>query len=160
MSRPEVSPEECMYEPSRGISYYAERLAAIMQFVGRTRGGLSTHAFTKEIRRAMEALVYIVWDKAEDFIPKIARANVPSELRSKTARECFALLLEGLLKRFRDEASDLPMGSRIQLMNMLISSIAEMARYSLPPGASEFRSRIFSKSEPDSESETEEGEGA
>lgn len=150
--------DECRYDASRGINYYTERLAAIMQLVGGAiRGGTSTHVYTKEIRRAMEALVYAAWDRAEELIPDIARAHVPAELASKTARECFANLLEGLLKRFREEASDLPMGARIQLMNMLLSSIAEMARYGLPPGGSQFKSLVFPKSESMHESQVEGG---
>lgn len=154
----ELAPElECMYEASRGINYYTERLAAIMRYVGRKRGGLSTYAYTKEVRRALEILVYSAWDNASEFIPEIARAHVPGELRSRVNRECFAGLLEGLLRKFRDEASDLPMGARIQLMNMILSSIAEMARYNLPPGGDKLYNMLFSK--PKSTSQPEVGGG-
>ncbi len=133
----------CEYDPSRDISYYTERLAAFMRVVGSSRGE-STHAYTKEIRRALEALVYSVWDKSSDFLKDIARSQIPDELRAGELRECYALLLEGLLRRFSEVSTDMPIGSRILLMNMILSSIAEMARYSLPPGGEEFLDHVFS----------------
>ena len=133
----------CEYDPSRDVSYYTERLAAFMRFVASKRGE-STHAYTKEIRRALEALVYSAWDKSNDFLRDIARSQVPDELRASELRECYALLLEGLLRRFREISADLPIGSRILLMNMILSSIAEMARYSLPPGGEKFLNYVFS----------------
>ena len=135
--------KECEYDPSRRISYYTERLAGLMRVVARSRGQ-STYAYTKEIRRALEALVYVAWNKSEEFLRDIARSQIPIELRAGDLRECYALLLEGLLRKFREEASDLPMGSRILLMNMLLSSISEMAQYNLPPGGREFLNHVFS----------------
>ncbi len=138
--------EECRYDPSRGIDYYSERLAALMKYVGNKRGATSTHVYTKEIRRALETLLFTVWDKADEYIPELARAYVPEELYGQ-ARECYTLLLEGLLKRFKETTENLPMGAKIQLMNMLLSSIAEMARYNLPPGGKDLLSLIFSSAQ-------------
>lgn len=133
----------CEYDPSRNISYYSERLAAFMRLVSEERG-ISTYAYTKEIRRALEALVYSAWDKADDFLKDIARSQIPDELEAGKLRECYALLLEGLLRRFREVTEDLPIGSRILLMNMIISSIAEMARHNLPPEGKIFLDYVFS----------------
>lgn len=135
----------CRYSPERGVDYYAGGLAAMLRVaVGPGRG--STHTYVKEVRRALETLVFSVWDRSDEYIPVIAESNVPDSIRSPRARECFRELLVGLLKRFRETTGDLPIGSRIRLMNMTISAIAEMARWgNLPPWGREIISRFFSK---------------
>ncbi len=119
----------CKYSPDRELDYYAAGLAGIMGPIGWNRGG-STYAYTKEVRKALETLMYTVWDIYEEYLESIVRSNIPNELRSNTARECFAELLKGLVKRFRETTDKLPAGARIKLMNMVIASIAETAQES------------------------------
>lgn len=135
--------DKCRYDSSRSINYYTERLAGLMSVVGQRRGGRSTHAYTKEVRRALETLVIYAWGK-DELIPEIARAHIPDELRSRVARECFASLLEGLLRKFVEASKDISVGSRIELMNIVVSSIAEMAMHRLfPPYVEQFLSEVF-----------------
>ena len=90
-----------------------------------------------------------MWDRSEEYIPLVAESNIPNSIYSKKARECFRELLVGLLKRFRESTADLPIGSRIRLMNMTISAIAEMARSGrLSPFGEEIKSYIFPKPSP------------
>lgn len=133
----------CGYDPSLGIDYYTERLAALMRLVSRNRSQ-STYAYTKEIRRALETLVYVAWDKPDDLLRDISMSQIPGELISNALKTCFSSLLEGFLKKFHETAKDLSMGSRILLMNMLLSSIAEMGQGSLPEGGEKFLNCIFS----------------
>ena len=138
--------ELCKYKPDRGIEYYASGLAGIL------RGLLgphqpSSHAYAKEVRKALETLVFSVWDRAHEYIDVIAESNIPENLYSIKGRECFKELLAGLLRRFYETTRDMPVGARIKLMNMVISAIVEMARYSLPPVGEEIKSYVFSKSE-------------
>ena len=145
----------CRYSPDRELDYYAAGLAGIMGYIGWRRGG-STYAYTKEVRKALETLVYMVWDKYEEYLESIARSNIPDELRSNVARECFAELLKGLLKRFRETTDKLPVGARIRLMNMVLAGIAEMAQgpiESLPPAGTKIRDFVFSKHAPGPELE-------
>lgn len=139
------APDMCRYSPGRELDYYASGLAGILRVVGAQRGGSSTHAYTKEVRRALETLVYIIWDRHEECIDSVVGANIPPELRSTSARTCFAELLKGLLKKFRETAEKLPVGARIKLMNMVIAAIAEMARYNLPPAGARIKELVFSK---------------
>ena len=150
--------EVCKYRPDRGVDYYASGLAGILRVVVGP-GRDSTHAYVKEVRRALETLVFSIWDRSDEYIPVVAEANIPDSLRSARARDCFRELLIGLMRRFRESTSDLPIGSRIRLMNMTISAIAEMARYGrLPPVGEEIVSIVFSKSgSPDSPSGSEGG---
>ncbi len=150
--------EVCRYSPSRGIDYYAAGLAGILQVVvGPGKG--STHAYVKEVRKALETLVFSVWDRSDEYIPIAAEANTPDSIRSPKARDCFKQLLVGLLKRFKESTGDLPIGARIRLMNMTISAIAEMARRgSIPPAGKEIVSHVFSKSSSSESSSPEGGE--
>lgn len=136
----------CKYTPDRGVDYYASGLASILRIaVG--PGQTSTHAYVKEVRKALETLVFSVWDRADEYILPIAEANIPDNLRSLRARECFRELLVGLLRRFHETADDIPVGARIRLMNMVIAGIAEMARHTLPPVGDKIKSCVFPKSE-------------
>ena len=117
----------CKYNPDRGIDYYASGLSAILKVVVGS-GKSSTHAYVSEVRKAMDTLVFSIWDKSEEYIPLVAEANIPISIRSQRARECFKEMLVGLLKRFKETTEDLPIGARIRLMNMTIAGIAEMAR--------------------------------
>ena len=133
----------CRYRPERGIDYYTSGLAGILRVVVGA-GKESTHAYVKEVRRALETLVFSVWDRSEEYIPVVAEANIPDSIRSSRARECFKELLIGLMKKFKETTSDLPIGSRIRLMNMTISAIAEMARWGrISPAAEEILSSVF-----------------
>ena len=117
----------CRYNPDRGVDYYASGLAAILKVVvGPSKP--STHAYVSEIRRAMNTLVFSLWDRSDEYIPVIAEANIPTGIQSPKMKECFKELLVGLLKRFKETTDDLPIGARIRLMNMTIAGIAEMAR--------------------------------
>ena len=138
--------DACEYSPSRGIDYYASALAGMLRVIVGS-GQRSTHAYTKEVRKALETLVFDTWDKADEYIPIVAEANIPGEIRSVKARECFRDLLIGLMKRFHETADSMPVGARIRLMNMVMSSIAEMARYTLPPTGEQIISHVFSKPE-------------
>ena len=141
---PEQSIELCRYSPDRGIEYYASGLAGILRRVVGP-GQTSTHAYVKEVRRAMETLVFSVWEKAEEYIPVLAEAHIPNSIYSTKGRECFKELLAGLLRRFRETTEDIPIGARIRLMNIVISSVAEMARYNVPPVGELILSQVFSK---------------
>lgn len=135
----------CRYNPERGIDYYASGLAAVLRAVVGP-GKESTHAYVKEVRKALETLVFSVWDKSDEYIPVVAEANIPVPIRSSRLKECFRDLLIGLLRRFRETTDVLPIGSRIRLMNMTISAIAEMARRGkLPPVGDEILTYVFSK---------------
>ncbi|MCE4618727.1 MAG: hypothetical protein F7C37_04715 [Desulfurococcales archaeon] len=123
--------ELCKYDPGRGLDYYVAGLAGILR--GARRGASSTHAYTKEVRKALETLVFGVWSDPWEFIDAIVEANIPRDLQKTECRKCFAELLKALLRKFREKADSLPAGARIRLMNMIVSAIAEMARYSLPP---------------------------
>ena len=148
--------ELCKYSPDRGMDYYTSGLAGILRKVVGA-GKESTHAYVKEVRRALETLVFSVWDRSDEYIPVVAESNIPGSICSSSVRECFKELLIGLLKRFRETTDDLPIGSRIRLMNMTISAIAEMARWgNLPPVVEETLSQIFSRS-PKSESTSTDG---
>jgi len=145
----------CAYRPDRGIDYYTSGLAGILKVVVGV-GRESTHAYVKEIRRALETLVFSIWDRSDEYIPIVAEANIPDTIRNSKARECFKKLLIGLMKRFKESTSDLPIGSRIRLMNMTISAIAEMARTGrLSPVGEEVISNIFPRSLSSSGSQTE-----
>lgn len=117
----------CKYNPDQGIDYYASGLSAILKVVVGP-GKSSTHAYVSEVRKALDTLVFSIWDKSEEYIPLVAEANIPISIRSQRARECFKEMLVGLLKRFKETTEDLPIGARIRLMNMTIAGIAEMAR--------------------------------
>lgn len=147
-----MDPEKdlCKYDSARGVDYYAGALAGILgAIVGRGQDR-STHAYVKEVRRALETLVFMVWDRYEEYIPVIAESNVPDKIISKKGRECFVNLLVGLLRRFRETTRDLPIGARIRLMNMTLAAIAEMARYNkIPPVGRQVASYIFFKQGPD-----------
>jgi len=141
----------CRYKPDRGLDYYASGLAGILRVVvgpGRT----STHAYIKEVRDALQALVFSAWDRADELIPIIAESNIPDEAYSSGVRACFRGLLEGLLKRFKEDTDAVPMGARIKLMNMTLRAITEMASGGkLPPVGEKIVSAIFSsKSNPSS----------
>jgi len=136
----------CGYSPDRGIDYYASGLAGILrEVVGPEQR--STHTYVKEVRKALEVLVFTAWDKAEEYIPILAESNIPDSIRSARARECFKELLIGLLRRFRETSDRIPIGARIKLMNMIITSIAEMARYGPPQAGERIVSYVFSSSE-------------
>lgn len=136
----------CKYSPDRGVDYYTSGLAGILKVVVGP-GKESTHVYTKEVRRVLETLVFSIWDRSNEYIPVITEANIPDSIRSDRVRECFKELLIGLMKRFKETAEDLPIGSRIRLMNMVVSAIAEMARHgSLPPVGEEIISHVFPKS--------------
>lgn len=140
------SQDPCKYSPDRGLDYYASGLAAVMRAVV-GMGKESTHAYVKEIRKALETLVFSVWDRSDEYISVVAEANIPTTIRGPRLKECFKELLIGLLRRFRETTDDLPIGSRIRLMNMTISAIAEMARWGrLPPVGDEILSYVFPKS--------------
>ncbi len=141
---PDQGTELCKYSPDRGVDYYASGLAGILNRVVGS-GQTSTHAYVKEVRRAMETLVFSVWEKAEEYIPVLAEANIPEIIYSMKGRECYKELLTGLLRRFRETTEDIPIGARIRLMNIVISSIAEMARYNVPPVGELVQSQVFSK---------------
>jgi len=143
--------ELCRYQPDRGVDYYAGCLAGLLKVaVGPHRE--STHAYVKEVRKAMETLVFSIWDNSDEFIRVVAEANIPSTLQSGRARECFKELLIGLLKKFRETTDNIPIGSRIRLMNMVISAIAEMARRgTVPPEGQNVLSNIFSSKKSDVE---------
>ncbi len=136
----------CMYKPDRGIDYYASGIAGILKVVVGV-GKQSTHAYVKEVRKALETLVFSIWDKSDEYIPVVAEANIPDSIRSSKARECFKELLIGLMKKFKETTNDIPIGSRIRLMNMAISAIAETARSGrLSPVGEKIVSHVFSKS--------------
>ncbi len=138
----------CRYKPDRDLDYYASGLAAMMWQVGRERGGGSTYVYTKDVRKALETLVFMVWDNYEEYLESIARANIPDELRSEVAKECFAELLKGLMRRFRETTDKLPVGARIRLMNTILSGIAQAARgprENLPPVARQISELVFAK---------------
>lgn len=140
----------CKYDPGRGVDYYAGALAGILGSIVGHGQDRSTHAYVKEVRKALETLVFMVWDRYEEYIPVTAESNVPDRITSKKGRECFANLLVGLLRRFRETTRDLPIGARIRLMNMTLAAIAEMARYNkIPPVGREVASYIFSKQGPE-----------
>ena len=146
MSGGDLTSKLCSPDPSRGIDYYLARLSGIMKFVGASlRRSRSTHAYTKEIRRSLESLVYHYWDRREEMIPIIARSMVPEELASRDARSCFTMLLESLLREFSEKAKDLSIGSRIELVNILIAALAEMARGELPPEGQEVYKVLFER---------------
>jgi len=121
---PNIDP--CKPSPDRGLEYYASGLSAILRVVVGS-GASSTHAYVKDIREALEALVYMAWNNPE-VIPMIASANVPSEIYSEKMRNCYIELLTGLLEKFREVGNNLAPGLRIRLMNMVIRSISENAR--------------------------------
>ncbi len=131
----------CKYGPDRGLDYYAAGLAGILR--GVRRGASSTHAYTKEVRRALETLVFNVWNDPWEFLDAISEANTPRDIYRVECRRCFAELLRALLRRFREKAENLPAGARIRLMNMIVSAIAEMARYHLPPKGEEIFKSCF-----------------
>ena len=146
--------ELCKYKPGREIDYYASGLAGILRVVVGP-GRESTHAYVKEVRRALETLVFSIWDK-EEYIPIVAEANVPDSIRSSKAKTCFKDLLEALLRRFKETTNDLPIGSRIRLMNMTVAAIAEMARWDkIPPAGEKIKSCVFSQSPQSSSSSSE-----
>ncbi|MCC6010534.1 MAG: hypothetical protein GU361_06280 [Desulfurococcales archaeon] len=116
--------ELCKYDRSRDLDYYVSNVAII---VGRVRGvGRSTHAYVKELRKALQTLVFSAWGKTE-LIPIIAKSNVPDDIYSNQARECFEDLLKSILIRFYELTKEMPAGARIRLMNMLIDAVAETA---------------------------------
>ncbi|MCE4624267.1 MAG: hypothetical protein F7C35_00170 [Desulfurococcales archaeon] len=136
--------DPCKYSPERGVDYYAAGLAGLLRVIVGS-GQRSTHAYVKDVRKALETLVFTVWDKYEEYLDVIAESNIPDSLRSPKARECFRDLLVGLLRRFRETADSVPIGARIRLMNMVISAIAEMARYNLPPTGVMIKNYVFSR---------------
>ena len=147
----------CKYNPDRGVDYYASGLAAILKVVVGA-GKPSTHAYVSEIRRAMDTLVFSIWDRSDEYIPVVAEANIPTGIRSQKVKECFKELLVGLLKRFKETTDDLPIGARIRLMNMTIAGIAEMARRGIStPVGEEIYKIVFSNSGSSPESQFEEG---
>lgn len=138
--------ELCRYSPDRGIDYYVSGLAGILRVVVGP-GKTSTHAYVKEVRKALETLVFSVWDRSDEYIPVVAESNIPDTIHSNKVKECFRELLIALLRRFRETTADLPIGSRIRLMNMTVSAIAEMAkRGKLPPVGEKIINHVFSKS--------------
>ena len=147
----------CIYRSDRGIDYYVSGIAGILRVVVGT-GKQSTHAYVKEVRRALETLVFSIWDRSDEYIPVVAEANIPDAIRSSKARECFKELLIGLMKKFKETTNDLPIGSRIRLMNMTVSAIAEMARTGkLPPVGEEIASHVFPKPSQSESQSTNEG---
>ena len=143
--------ELCRYEPNKGVDYYAGCLAGLLNwFVGSYKK--STHAYVKEVRKALETLVFSIWDKSDEYIPIVAGANIPDAIQVGRFRECFKELLVGLMRRFKETTENIPIGSRIRLMNMVISAIAEMARRgTIPPEGQNVLSNIFSSKKSDVE---------
>jgi len=123
----ESNVDPCKPTPDRDIDYYASGIATIMRIVV-GGGNESTHAYVKDVRKALETLVYIAWNKSRELIPLIAASNIPSEIYSEKLRLCYRDLLTGLLERFREIGDDLSVGSRIKLMNIIIRAMAENAR--------------------------------
>lgn len=123
----ESNTDVCKPTPDRGIDHYASGIATIMRIVVGAREG-STHAYVKDVREALETLVFVTWNKPKELIPIIAASNIPSEIYSEKLRLCFKDLLTGLLLKFRDIGDDLSVGSRIRLMNIIVRAVAENAR--------------------------------
>jgi len=138
----------CAYDDSRDVDYFVDKLALIMGFIAkkyRNRG--STYAYTKEIRNAMQKLLLLKSGEEDSFISQIAKAYVPEELYSSKNRKCFSMLLEGLMRSFTKKTKDMSIGSKIQLMNITLSAIAEIAStYSLDKQGSDFLNKFFSSS--------------
>lgn len=133
---------DCKYSPDRGITYYVERLAVLMRLAAKSRGS-SVYAYTKEPRQALEAITLKLGDKAVDYIPLVARSAVPGELYHPKLVECYTSLLEGLLRRFYEDAKTLTPGMRVELMNIVLDALWSMARQGLPPAARDFESRLM-----------------
>ncbi len=139
----------CGYSESKRLDYYVMGLAQVMSLVAKQRTE-SKHSATKEIRRALHVLIHIAWDNSDELIPEISRAFIPSEIYSERLKQCYAMLLEGLLKKFRDITSELPVGSRIRLMNIIVNSIDNIVQNPTlisRGGNYNFIGMIFSKSE-------------
>ncbi|PLJ78587.1 MAG: hypothetical protein B7L53_01185 [Thermofilum sp. NZ13] len=147
--------ELCGYKPDRFLSYYVSALSGIL---GPLRHGeKSTHAYVKEVRKALEELLFSFWDKADEMIPIIADSNIPDDLKSPEARKCFRELIAGMLTRFREVGDKLPIGARIRLMNMITAALANIARSKqLSPVGKEIADTFFKpKSDKESEGEAE-----
>ncbi|HEU97922.1 MAG TPA: hypothetical protein ENO36_03605 [Fervidicoccus fontis] len=133
--------EICKYTPERELDYYTSGIASIMRVI--RKGESSTYAYVKEVRRALETLVFDIWDKADSYIFTLASSNMPDEIRSNKLRDCFMELSMGLMRKFYETTKDLPIGARIKLMNMIISSIAEMSKHSPPQFWNDLISKFF-----------------
>ena len=145
MSEKSVSLDECKYEESRSIDYYAYRIASVLS----SRGvGGSGYKYTKEIREALERIINeLDWlPNSEAWLGLITQSEAPEDIAPcKEAALCLLNLFEALLKRFREDALKLPPGMRQVYANILVSAIERMTRYpsNLPEEARKFKSWFF-----------------